>query len=326
MRYTVYHLTHFRYDAPVSESVMEVRMQPRTESVQRCLRFELATTPRSRVFAYQDPEGNVVHHFDVPARHRELTVVAESVVEFVSDIADPRELRHGRRGRCSTRAARASGSSSSSSRRTSRGRPRRCWRSAANSGCRASVDPLSLLRSLKHQLYDAFEYAPKSTRVDSPIDDALAARRGVCQDFAHVMIALVREHGHPVPLRERLPVPQPQGDERSVDGASHAWVEAWLPTLGWVGIDPTNKTLAMDRHIRVAIGRDYHDVPPTRGVLQGQCPQRTRRRRPRPDDRRAHRAVRRHAGALLGRPRARDPIRRWPTRSRNSSSNSSSSR
>lgn len=268
MRYTVYHLTHFRYDAPVSESVMEVRMQPRTESVQRCLRFELATTPRSRVFAYQDPEGNVVHHFDVPARHRELTVVAESVVEFVADIAIPdsgdRAMwdvldEPGTRERFfeflepsyfarPTEALVAFG---------------------AELGLTREHDPLTLVRRLKHQLYDAFEYAPKSTRVDSPIDDALAARRGVCQDFAHVTIALIRRMGIPCRYVSGYLFHNQQSDERSVDGASHAWVEAWLPPLGWVGIDPTNKTLAMDRHIRVAIGRDYHDVPPTRGAFKG---------------------------------------------------------
>ena len=131
------------------------------------------------------------------------------------------------------------------------------------------IDPLSLLRRLKHQLYESFEYAPKSTRVDSPIDDALAARRGVCQDFAHVMIALVRNMGIPCRYVSGYLFHSHTGDERSVDGASHAWVEAWLPSLGWIGLDPTNRTLAMDRHIRVAIGRDYYDVPPTRGSFKG---------------------------------------------------------
>jgi len=268
MRYTVYHLTHFRYDAPVSESVMEVRMQPRTESVQRCLRFELATTPRSRVFAYQDPEGNVVHHFDVPARHRELTVVAESVVEFVADIAIPSSGdlamwdlldEPGTRERFfeflePSHFARPTEALVAFSREL---------------GLSRQTDPLSLVRRLITQLYDAFEYAPKSTRVDSPIDDALAARRGVCQDFAHVTIALIRRLGIPCRYVSGYLFHNQQNGERSVDGASHAWVEAWLPSLGWVGIDPTNKTLAMDRHIRVAIGRDYHDVPPTRGAFKG---------------------------------------------------------
>ncbi len=268
MRYTVYHLTHFRYDAPVSESVMEVRMQPRTESVQRCLRFELATTPRSRVFAYQDPEGNVVHHFDVPARHRELTVVAESVVEFVADIAIPTSgdlAMWDLLDEAGTRERFFEFLEPSHF-----ARPTEALVAFGNElGLTRQTDPLSLVRRLITQLYDAFEYAPKSTRVDSPIDDALAARRGVCQDFAHVTIALIRRMGIPCRYVSGYLFHNQQNGERSVDGASHAWVEAWLPALGWVGIDPTNRTLAMDRHIRVAIGRDYHDVPPTRGAFKG---------------------------------------------------------
>jgi transglutaminase-like putative cysteine protease len=268
MRYTVYHLTHFRYDAPVSESVMEVRMQPRTESVQRCLRFELATTPRARVFAYQDPEGNVVHHFDVPARHRELTVVAESVVEFVSDIAIPPCCDKAAWDLLDERGTRErffeflepSHFAKPTEALTAFGR---------ELGLSRETDPLSLVRRLKHQLYDAFEYSPKSTRVDSPIDEALAARRGVCQDFAHVMIALVRGMGIPCRYVSGYLFHSHKGDERSTDGASHAWVEAWLPSLGWIVIDPTNRTVAMNRHIRVAVGRDYHDVPPTRGAFKG---------------------------------------------------------
>jgi len=268
MRYTVYHLTHFRYDAPVSESVMEVRMQPRTESVQRCLRFELATTPRSRVFAYQDPEGNVVHHFDVPARHRELTVVAESVVEFVSDIEIPitgepsmwAELQAAGTRERFFEFLEPSHFARPTEALVAFGRDLQLSR---------DVDPLTLVRRLKHQVYEAFEYAPQSTSVDSPIDDALASRRGVCQDFAHVMIALVRGMGIPCRYVSGYLFHDQRSDERSVDGASHAWVEAWLPTLGWVGLDPTNRTLAMDRHIRVAIGRDYYDVPPTRGAFKG---------------------------------------------------------
>ena len=232
MRYTVYHLTHFRYDAPVSESVMEVRMQPRTESVQRCLRFELATTPRARVFAYQDPEGNVVHHFDVPARHRELTIVAESVVEFVADIAIPERGEMAMWGVLDERATRErffeflepSYFARPTEALTAFGR---------ELGLSREIDPLSLVRRLKHQLYDAFEYAPQSTRVDSPIDDALAARRGVCQDFAHVMIALVRGMGIPCRYVSGYLFHSHNGDERSVDGASHAWIEACLPSLGY---------------------------------------------------------------------------------------------
>ena len=122
-------------------------------------------------------------------------------------------------------------------------------------------------------IYRLFAYVPNSTKVDSPIEEALLSRQGVCQDFAHIMIALAR------PLR--IPCRYVSGylfhceenghQDRSLEGASHAWVEAFVPRLGWVAFDPTNNLIGGDRHIRVAIGRDYADVPPTRGVHKGEA-------------------------------------------------------
>jgi transglutaminase-like putative cysteine protease len=129
--------------------------------------------------------------------------------------------------------------------------------------------PLETLVRLTGEIFNRFEYNPQATQVDSPIDDALRARHGVCQDFAHIMIALVRPLGVPCRYVSGYLYRQPDRDVRSSDGATHAWVEALLPDVGWVGFDPTNNLMADDRHIRVAIGRDYADVPPTRGVFQG---------------------------------------------------------
>jgi transglutaminase-like putative cysteine protease len=133
-------------------------------------------------------------------------------------------------------------------------------------------DPLSLVRETNDGIYRSFEYSPLSTHVNSPIDDALRIRRGVCQDFAHIFIALVRQLGVPCRyvsgyLEHRNGV----GGDRSAEDGSHAWVEAFLPELGWVGFDPTNNMLAGERHIRVALGRDYADVPPNRGMYKGKA-------------------------------------------------------
>jgi len=270
MHFTVHHLTRFRYDTPVSESVMEVRMQPRTEGGQRCLRFELSTSPRSRVFAYQDPLGNVVHHFDIPARHRELTITAEAVVEFVSSLDVPESLPMAAWETMDTRAFQDRHVDYlQDSKFATPTEALGAFRDELEVN-RAS-DPLTTLRQMNTRLFEAFSYVPKSTRVDSPIDDALAARQGVCQDFAHVMITLVRGLGIPCRYVSGYLFHKGGAHERSVESASHAWTEAWLPELGWVGFDPTNDTLAGDRHIRVAVGRDYSDVPPTRGVYKGKA-------------------------------------------------------
>ena len=132
-------------------------------------------------------------------------------------------------------------------------------------------DPLTVLRTLNREIYEHFEYSKENTRVDSPIDDALRVRQGVCQDFSHIMITLARELQIPCRYVSGYLFNPPDSHDRSTNGATHAWVEAFLPELGWVGFDPTNNAVAAERHIRVAVGRDYADVPPTQGVFRGKA-------------------------------------------------------
>jgi transglutaminase-like putative cysteine protease len=129
-------------------------------------------------------------------------------------------------------------------------------------------DPLTALRTLQRGIYDSFDYQPGSTDVNSPIEVALEQRRGVCQDFAHIMTAIARDWG--IPCRYVSGYLYHKGSrDRSAADATHAWVEAYLPSLGWVGFDPTNNIMAGERHVRAAVGRDYADVPPTRGTYKG---------------------------------------------------------
>jgi len=144
---------------------------------------------------------------------------------------------------------------------------------ASELNCERRGSPLDLLTELNEGIYKSFAYVPNSTRVDSPIDEALRTRQGVCQDFAHIMIALVRPLHIPCRYVSGYLFHRDAAEEkdRSLEGASHAWVEALVPRLGWVAFDPTNNLVGADRHIRIAIGRDYADVPPTRGVHKGEA-------------------------------------------------------
>jgi transglutaminase-like putative cysteine protease len=274
MFYAIRHFTQFRYDSPVSESLMEVRMHPRTEGPQRCLSFQLSVDPRAQVNSYRDYLGNGVHHFDVPRRHTQLRIVAESLVEVLPPPDFPQHL--GADSWTQLDALVAGGD---------------YWEMLAPSQfTQSSVmldeliqdlhadldearrgDPLSFLKELNRAIYDWFDYVPKATRVDSPIDHAIEARKGVCQDFAHIMTALVRRVKIPCRYVSGYLYPRAQQPDRSYEGASHAWVDALLPGLGWVGFDPTNNLIACDRHIRTAIGRDYADVPPTKGIFKGKA-------------------------------------------------------
>jgi transglutaminase-like putative cysteine protease len=268
MFYSIRHLTRFRYTSPVSESLMEVRMHPRTEAEQRCLSFQLFVDPKTRIHMYRDYHGNSIHHFNVPAKHLELRIVAEALVEIESPPELPPALTPESWDALDAEVA--AGDYWEMLMPSTFAQPGEGLLSLVEP-LRVSRrdDPLTFLRELNVAVYEWFEYAPKSTRVDSPIDHAIEARKGVCQDFAHIMTALVRHVKIPCRYVSGYMYPRSEHRDRSPEGATHAWVEALLPGLGWVGFDPTNNVLAGGRHIRTAIGRDYADVPPTKGVFKG---------------------------------------------------------
>ena len=270
MIYSVRHITTFRYKPAVRESVMEVRMQARSEANQRCLSFRLDVNPPANITQYFDFTGNTVHHFDIAGSHTQVKVTAQSTVE-VQPVPTPCPSDTGDRADLDVLTASddywemllPSQFAHSGEALEQLAKELRCERRAA---------PLELLRQLNEGIYRLFAYVPNSTKVDSPIEEALRTRQGVCQDFAHIMIALARSLRIPCRyVSGYLFHRELEGEkkDRSLEGASHAWVEALVPRLGWVAFDPTNNLMGADRHIRVAIGRDYADVPPTRGVYKG---------------------------------------------------------
>lgn len=266
--YSIRHLTRFRYSRPISESIMETRVHPRSDLNQHCLTFSLSVSPRCRVFSYRDHQGNNVQHFNIPGDHTQLVIIAESVIEqqplpdvpgFLApdawDALD--ELIHSgdywEMLLPSTYAVQTPA----------------LIDLAAKLGVTRRDDPLMLVHEINQRLFDFFEYVPRSTRVDSPIDEAILSRRGVCQDFAHTMIALLRHVRIPARYVSGYLYRSREDHDRSTPDATHAWVDVLLPHLGWVGFDPTNNLIAHHRHIRTAVGRDYSDVPPTHGIFRG---------------------------------------------------------
>ena len=268
MHFSIRHVTRFRYDLPVRETVMELRMQPRSEGRQTLRHFQIVTSPRAQLHAYTDHLGNAVYHFNVLRPHMELRIEAESVVECLS-FAPPDEvddLEWDRYNRLNL-----------SLDHLDLLQPSRFAQPATalslfmqqHDLVRPSGNPMTSLKALNHILYEAFEYEPGITEVHSPIEHALREGRGVCQDFAHIMIAVCRSWRIPARYVSGYLCQRRKNEHRSGDDATHAWVEAWLPSCGWTGFGPTNDIMASERHLRVAVGRDYADVPPTRGTFRG---------------------------------------------------------
>lgn len=269
MQLLVKHETRYHYLTPISESFMELRMQPRTEANQRCWRFRIETTPRATILSYRDFLGNLINHFDIPGQHGRLTIIAESLVEISPPPPLPQSL--SMEAWSELDEARDEGD------HWDMLQPTRLTTSESlldalmyQLQLNRDRDPLSAMFSLCTSISQHFAYAPATTAVDSPIDHALEIRQGVCQDFAHIMIAAGRYLGVPCRYVSGYLYHREEDHDRSSADASHAWVEAFLPGLGWIGFDPTNDILVGERHIRVAVGRDYDDVAPTKGVFRGQ--------------------------------------------------------
>ena len=266
--YTIEHAIEFVYSAPVAVSVMTLFLHPVQDRRQVVRGFTLETDPSGSVFEFEGPFRNRGHFFDRPGRHRRLSILGRSTVEVGPIPETPSEAGEDAWARLGA-AARAPELGLML-------QPSRFVRSSplladfiGSCGLERGDDPLATATVLRSRLHESFDYIPGTTAVDSPIERILESREGVCQDYAHVMASILRGWGIPTRYVSGYLGPDGADGDGAATGESHAWVESWFPGTGWVGFDPTNDTQCDERHVRVAVGRDYADVPPTRGVFRG---------------------------------------------------------
>lgn len=260
MRLAVRHLTAFRYARAVRDSFNEARLKPVSNEHQRVISFDLAVRPTALVREYEDFFANAVHYFEVAAPHTDLAVESRCLVEtnrsnWLDETTAPAPLE--RLAECS--------------------RMERCfdyllptayvsmtpeiWRSAVDATF-GQTDIWQAAQTLCRWVRGRLEYLPASTTVRTTAAEAFGQRQGVCQDFAHVLIALCRSIRIPaLYVSGYLATPGAQ--------ASHAWSEVFLPGVGWRALDPTHACQPDERYIKVAVGRDYADVPPVSGHFKG---------------------------------------------------------
>jgi transglutaminase-like putative cysteine protease len=254
MRVSITHRTRYRYTSEVIESQMEVRLRPWEGPGQRVHDFQLEVRPAARVRTYMDGLGNRVQHFNRLEPHDELEVVSRSTVEtWTAEVAPPLDLFPVdlllfRPPVLDTAAVRRLG------RRARLGDPG------------SAHDVVEALDRIAAVVASTLTYMPDVTTVSSDVEEVLKLGRGVCQDFAHVFIAVARTVGIPCRYVSGYVAPTP---EEAFVGASHAWAEAWVPGRGWRAYDPTHPGLGPEFYVRLAVGRDYRDAAPTRGVFVG---------------------------------------------------------
>jgi len=257
------HTTELGYTGLISETVMELRMAPRQEAAQQRLSFDLAVGPTCQIRSYFDWLGNTVHAFSVNGLHKSVKIVASSVVQTshrqpqstgVSDqwplaslpdyaLLDFLKLE------------------------TPIGDCEALDRTARELKPREPMSMLDVARAVMKFINDEFQYEKGVTSVSTTVEEVLAHRRGVCQDFAQVMVGILRKLGIPARYVSGFIHAGQRGYRGSAQ--THAWAEAHFPSVGWIGFDPTNNCIAGENFVKMAVGCNYRDVPPHKGVYRG---------------------------------------------------------
>ena len=268
MHFAIRYLTEYRYAEPVSDNLNALRVRPATTSTQRCDEFHVRVDPESRVGRHSDYFGTEVIEFGVPRPHTQLTIDVRARVTTSAPAEAPEASFSALHSRSYAEAA-------GEFLLPAGDEPRNGSLDELQGITRART-PLSTLRLVCELIPDRFEYRRGATYVSSPVDDLLAAGAGVCQDFVHLALILLRRHGIAARYVSGYLFAAPEdGGADSVEVDTHAWLEALMPGAGgggepvWVGADPTNRELAGERHVKIGHGRLYADVPPIKGVYRG---------------------------------------------------------
>jgi transglutaminase-like putative cysteine protease len=268
MNFAIRYLTQYEYDSEVVDNLNALRVKPHGNGRQRCDEFSVRLTPEVRLHRHTDYFGTEVVEFEVSRPHRSLTIDVRARVSTKTSpeppqatweaLADPSYREAGGEFLLQTDDA-----------------PEQPALRELLTTTRAASSPLSAVMLISELIPDRFEYRQGATYVDSTIGDLLEAGAGVCQDFVHLGLSLLRHHGIAARYVSGYLFAAGSGDgQESVEVDTHAWLEALLPVPDggdpvWVGADPTNRVLAGETHVKIGHGRHYADVPPIKGVYRG---------------------------------------------------------
>lgn len=260
MKWEILHRTQYTYASPVSESFNEVRLQPISDESQQLNDFLLKILPATRLRHHRDFYSNVVHHFDIPEPHSVLLV--ETILHVTTKPRAPLGLSErpfplARIGEAS-RAPRVFDFLQES--RFVDLSPE-TWRLALDA-TEGTADTWQAALAIMRFVHEGIRYESNATSVHTHMSDVLRERRGVCQDYAHVMLGLCRAIKIPA-----LYVSGYLATETA--SATHAWTEVLIPGIGWRGLDPTHNRQPDENYVKIGVGRDYADVPPVSGNYRG---------------------------------------------------------
>jgi transglutaminase-like putative cysteine protease len=268
MNFAIRYLTRYRYDAEVADNLNALRVKPHANGRQRCDEFSVRLTPEVRIHTHTDYFGTDVVEFEVSQPHRELEIDVRARVST----KEPAEPPQATWDALADRAYQEAGGEFLIQTDNAAGHP---TLEELLKTTRSASSPLAMVKLVTELIPDRFEYRQGATYVDSTVTDLLEVGAGVCQDFVHLGLCLLRHHGIAARYVSGYLFAAPaEGGEESVEVDTHAWLEALLPDPRggepvWIGADPTNRRMAGADHVKIGHGRHYPDVPPIKGVYRG---------------------------------------------------------
>lgn len=263
--YKIQHITRYTYPSPVIDGVNQILLYPVQDIHQEVQKHDLNITTNPVVEEFLDHFGNKVGIFSIVKPHHELSI--RSTIEIITKPIElpqdttPAEQQWQELQRLKEEFPFLDFLKEESC--TSKADIQALLKELITSG----DTPLAVVKRLSQYIFQTFEYQQGITSVETGVDEIWRLKAGVCQDFAHLLLVMLRLQG--IPARYVSGYICPSNHDMRGEGATHAWVEAYIPFYGWLGIDPTNNCLVSDRHVRLAVGRNFSDCTPVKGTYKG---------------------------------------------------------
>lgn len=267
--FKIHHITRYEYETLVKESINEVRVFPYDCVEQEVLHHHLYITGSPNVFTFTDYWQNTVGSFNLLVPHRELIIESKLIVRT---IAEPEKtfVHNGGFAELERDVDSLLPMLELSGADLIEGQEKIA---SIVAGIFHREKPIAaLVKESSEYIFHHFQYIKGITNIETTVDEILDHQSGVCQDFAHVLLQLLRTMR--IPSRYVSGYICPNKNGMRGEGATHAWVEAWIPGSGWTGIDPTNNVWVTNKHVKLAVGRDFNDCTPFKGSFKGAAEQR----------------------------------------------------
>lgn len=264
-KFKIRHVTRYEYENYVRDSANQIMLYPIKDAHQQVIQQSITITGNPIVDQYIDPYGNQVGTFTQAKPHKELVIDSKLVVETfphrVPDDSTPAELQWLELGTLRQQVEFIDFF------RTERFNAIGELENIIAAERSKDATPFVTARDLCEYIYKNFEYKKGITTVETTLDEVWSLRSGVCQDFAHILLVTLRIVGIPARYVSGYICPKKNGMRG--EGATHAWVEAYIPFYGWVGLDPTNNIVVDEAHVRLAVGKNFSDCSPVKGTYRG---------------------------------------------------------